>query len=1552
MSIFCLCLPIRAANSVPNIASQPTGLHFSTEPTVAEIFDARVFDEPLIPMGIEPTAEENSAIADALVRYSNRTSLDDFSGLTGFLADFPRSPWAGSLLLHLGTEYYNTGHYSKAMDAWEQAWKLCEFIHDPKAKPQSDRVLGELARMYSKLGRMQDLTALLNSTANRPLTGPGVQLIHSAQQAQWMMQHYPEVSFRCGPMALNSILAHSDPKKALNPLIFYSKSTTNGYSMAQVARLSLDLGMNYQMAFRSPGSAIVIPAVVHWKVGHYAAMLETNGDRFLIRDVTFRGSVMMSPAALEEEASGYFLVPQGPLPAGWRPVSEQEAQVVWGRGNVGSQDPNQTGPGATQTGGNPGGGNGNPNDPGNGNGSGGSGDPGDTSGGGGSCGMTTYTMNTMLASLCLNDTPVGYRPPVGPWVQFTATYNQNDANQPATFSYCNLGPDWTCNWISYITGDPANPGVNVTCYAPGGGTLSFTGYNSTNGTFSPELMTQAILRMTSSNSYELQFRSGVKKEFTKSNGATGSTRLIFMTQVIDPAGNAVQLNYDPSLRITNIVDAIGQSTILTYGNATYPYAVTMVTDPFGRSATFQYNAQGLLTQIKDVLGLSSKYSYGTNDFINALVTPYGTNTFSSGTTNGVTYLQATDPLGRSELAEAVPNNPGFLTINDSDPASTLPSGMSEFNGALTYRNTFFWDKTEFQEGAGVYTDATAYHFLHEADITVESGVLERVKKPLENAVWYNYPNQSATYAIGSQSINRPSAVGRVLDDGTTQLRQYQYNSLGWLTNSTDPLGRKFTYVYATNNIDLLQVIMTSNGRHELQSSISYNSQHRPLTVTDASGQTTTNAYNARGQILSTTDPLDAKTTFAYDTNGYVLSITGPLQSTNDVTSFSYDGFGRIHTITNTEGYTLTYAYDTLDRVTSVTHPDGTAEQFVYSNLDLVASADRLGRWTTNTFNPDRQLISTKDPLGRITQYQYCDCGALEAIFDPLGNETSWDHDIQSRVTAKHYADASAVCFIYENSTSRLHSKLDEKNQKTLYQYYEDNDLAVVGYSNAIVSTPTVTYIYDTNYNRLVEMKDGIGTTLYTYNPITPTSALGAGQVASVNGPLPNSMVTYQYDQLNRITNRSLNNVAQMVTFDALGRPTVVTNALGIFRYIHVGATPRLASESYPNGQTNLYFYYNNTNDHRLLQIQHLYPNGSLLSCFGYNYNAVGQITAWTNQWDTLPAEVWIPTYDAVDELTNVVVAGVGSAVTNYAYAYDVSGNRFMSASNGSQIQYYYNPLNQIQGSSVTLPSISYLWDAENRLVEINQATDVSEFSYDGLGRRSRIVEKNNNVVQTDIYYLWCGTEICEMRDAIGAAVLRNLFPQGELLISADGNTNYYYTRDHLNSIREAISATGVIATRYNYDPYGQKSVLEDTFQTVFGFTGDFIHNKSGLYFTLFREFNSTSGRWLSRDPLGENINNNLYSYVHNDPLRYIDRYGLCVKNDNPPQRPGTWPSACQYLGFCPSSNPPNAPVPPGLPSPTPPSPPDHPSDPKDPPDDPKDAGGWDDEPPHWFPTQY
>jgi YD repeat-containing protein len=893
--------------------------------------------------------------------------------------------------------------------------------------------------------------------------------------------------------------------------------------------------------------------------------------------------------------------------------------------------------------------------------------------------------------------------------------------------------------LSYITDTPTSRGADVSLYVEGGGTLDYNNFNPATQTYATEAMSQSVLVMLTNASYELRYPDGSRRRYSRSDGSTGSTRRIFLTQMIDPFGNAVQFNYDSQLRITNVVNAISQAMTLLYTNAAFPFAITSVVDPFGRAAQLLYNTNGLLIQITDVMGLVSHYTYGSNQFVTALTTPYGTTTFATGFTNGGSYLMATDPLSGTELLEYSQSLPVPHSLTNSD----VPHGLSTFNLFIDARDSFFWDKKAFAEGAWVWSKAHIYHWLHQSpNGNASARILESEKDPLESRIWYNYPGQSTNFgapyyldAAYTGASAQPSVVARVLDDGTTQLYSYGYNAFGNLTNSTDPLGRNFTYVYATNNLDLLQMYMTHNGKHELLNSMIYNPQHLPISFTDPSGQRTTNTYNARGQILTTTDAKNETTTFTYDTNGFLISVQGPLAGTNDTATFTYDAYNRIHTTTDPEGYTVTHSYDAFDRPVLITYPDGTTEQLVYDRLDLAATKDRLGRWTTNTYNANRQKVSTLDPLGRLTRFEWCTCGLLEAIIDPMGRKTSFTYDIESRLTAKQYADGSVETHTYENASGRPHTKTDASGHQTIMEYNADDTLKRVSYSGSTNVTPTVSFTYDPDYNRVLTMQDGIGTMIYNYNPITPVPGLGAGRVQSVSGPLPNSTVTYQYDELGRVVSGTINGAAQSVAYDALGRPTVRTNSLGAFRYAYLNATPFLTAMAYPNGQTNLYSYYPIAGDQRLKQIQNLHLNGSLLSSFGYAYNAIGHVTAWTNQWDTLPTRVWLPGYDAADEVTNVASVGGPIAVTNYTYAYDLVQNRILAKTNAVQDQFQFNSLNQLTSESAApTTSSTYEWDAANRLVAINGGTHRTEFSYDGMGRRARIVEKENGAVVADNYF--------------------------------------------------------------------------------------------------------------------------------------------------------------------------------------------------------------------------
>jgi RHS repeat-associated protein len=1484
--------------TVPKVDPPRTALEFASgTPSTSEILQVRVFEESLVPIGCEPTPAENGALGAALLRFSQRTSPDDFGSLTEFLAQHPKSAWRAALLTDLGLEYYGTAHYTRALEAWQEAWLLGQNATDARGKFLADRAVCELAGLYSRLGRMTELEALLKSVERRIFLGGASERINLAREALSMMHNQPGVSFRCGPLALRSILTSkqrfltSSPTNAMME-IFNSASTQQGFSLPQVAELSKKVGLNYQMAFRVPltpsdGERVsagrekgdfIVPSVVHWKVGHYAALVRKEGDRYLLEDPTFGNTVWATKEALAAETSGYFLIPPGDLPRGWRSVDAQEGGAVWGRGVTGSIDPdNYTAEdfvancsGAEE-----------------------SNDSGLFSSVGiWDMGMAISRVHLGIVNLQIKDTPVGYTPPVGPSVHFRVRYNQRDYLQPASEISSRFGPNWTHDWFAYIGDNPGSPLANVKYFMGGGGARTFTGFDSGTQTFAPQQFNQAQLQRTGANSYEMLFPDGSKKIF----GLRASSR-VYLTQVVDPAGNAITLTWDGNLRLAALTDAIGQVTTISYNHPSETELITKVTDPFGRFATFDYKSFDLpfdldnntntpptlvpvytLTNITDVIGLASKFSYvlegSTNLVLTAMTTPYGTSTFLA--TSGPGSIRALETLYPDGSRDRVEYNQTTNLVAFSDPPEQVPQGMVLFNQWLHGRNTFYWSRNAYAQGHGDYSKAKIYHWLHSPNIATTSGILESTKEPLEWRVSYNYAGQNTPSASVVGDTDRPTLVGRVLDDGSTQLYTYAYNRFGHVTNSIDPLGRELSYIYATNGIDLQEARQTRGANNELLSQATYNTQHQPLTMTDAAGQTTTNTYNARGQVLTTTNPKGETTAFAYNADGYLTTVDGPLPGTNDQFTFTYDAFGRARTQTDESGYTLTFDYDAMDRITTITHPDAAFSKFTYARLDLVANLDRAGRQTLFEYDSIRQLTKQTDSLGRVTRFEWCSCGSLGSLTDSMGRTTEWHSDVQGRPVSKQYADGSTIRYFYENATSRLRQIIDERQQVTQYAYNGDNSLKSLAYANSIIPTPGASYIYDSDYGRVTTMTDGTGTTRYSYHPITTTPTLGAGELASEDGPLADDTITFGYDELGRLVHRAINGVDLSVIIDAAGRRVGRTSALGAFTYAYAGASDRVASRSLPNSQAETRAYGNTVQDLLLQRITYT-VGATPVSEFLYGHDVPkGRVATWSQQAGAQPPNQFSFGYDAVNQLLSAVVTNAGTLVNTFVYTYDPVGNRLTEQVGSSNYFAAYNALNQITAGSTPGNARTNEWDALDRLVAVNAGNQRTEFTYDGLSRMVAIRQLVNGFEVSRRQFVWCGLTLCEERDVAGA-VIKRFFGQGMKVESGPNAGNYYYTRDHLSSIREITDASGNVRARYAYDPYGRRTKLAGDMDADFGFGGMFWSAEVNLNLTLFRAYDPELGRWLSRDPLQNaevSEGPNLYAYVANDPVNLTDPLGL------------------------------------------------------------------------------
>jgi YD repeat-containing protein len=175
-------------------------------------------------------------------------------------------------------------------------------------------------------------------------------------------------------------------------------------------------------------------------------------------------------------------------------------------------------------------------------------------------------------------------------------------------------------------------------------------------------------------SYELRMPDGGRQVFGLIDGAAAGPRRVFLTEIIDAAGNAVVLRYDDRLRLRALRDAAGRLTRLAYEQRDNPLVVTRITDPFGRASTITYTADGHLGWSTNTTGLTSSFTYDEAGLVTSMTTPYGTTRASHGrTAGGARFLEIIDPMGFSERVESAPTTAGPGLYWDKHVLPTAPT---------------------------------------------------------------------------------------------------------------------------------------------------------------------------------------------------------------------------------------------------------------------------------------------------------------------------------------------------------------------------------------------------------------------------------------------------------------------------------------------------------------------------------------------------------------------------------------------------------------------------------------------------------------------------------------------------------------------------------------------------------------------------------------------------------------------------------------------------------------------------------------------------------------
>jgi len=338
--------------------------------------------------------------------------------------------------------------------------------------------------------------------------------------------------------------------------------------------------------------------------------------------------------------------------------------------------------------------------------------------------------------------------------------------------------------------------------------------------------------------------------------------------------------------------------------------------------------------------------------------------------------------------------------------------------------------------------------------------------------------------------------------------------------------------------------------------------------------------------------------------------------------------------------------------------------------------------------------------------------------------------------------------------------------------------------------------------------------------------------------------------------------------------------------------------------------------------------GGTLSKFTYSVNAIGQRTALATTGSAFgnTDRGWNWAYDAYGQVTAATHAD--DTDLNRSYDYDAIGNRLESGAGVSPAaitSYTPNALNQYSAiedpqstilnpihdsdgnmTSGPLPAApasasSLVWDGENRLISATVDSTTVNYLYDA---QSRLI--SHTVGTTSTLYIYDGwNRIAEYeKDGTGHELKRSYLWGMDLSGSMQGaggvggllsmtvhdttSATFYPTYDGNGNVSEYINQNGAKVAHFEYDPFGNLTVDSESNAAAFPyrFSTKPQDQTTGLYYYGYRYYDPVTGRWPSRDPIGEMGGLNLYGFVFNNSLYWYDYLGGKPGSFNRPRNRG------------------------------------------------------------------
>ncbi|SNT25939.1 RHS repeat-associated core domain-containing protein [Anaerovirgula multivorans] len=674
--------------------------------------------------------------------------------------------------------------------------------------------------------------------------------------------------------------------------------------------------------------------------------------------------------------------------------------------------------------------------------------------------------------------------------------------------------------------------------------------------------------------------------------------------------------------------------------------------------------------------------------------------------------------------------------------------------------------------------------------------------------------------------------------------EYRYDELNRLIAITHKTGGTSRIFYDEVGNKIKEVLPENYNTSQddgLGTTYTYDKMNRLIMITNATGEVIQkNIYDTNGNLMK-----------VIDGKGY---LAGGNDDARYGMEYSHDFGNRLTTVITPEvklkgSTTASYTYDALDHI--LTYQDGEGNLTTYfrdawGRATRIIDAEEVS--TYYQYDYAGNLVMTKDGKNNTTRYSYNSLNLLASIIDPTNERITYYYDKEGRRV----------------------KEIDRNGKNLYYQYNHDNNLT----SRRVEETQEIESYYYNKDGTLLAAANNNGIDVFQYTPS------GHLKKKARNGK---TLLEYTYNKNDNVVKMKALDETTHYDYDPLGRLQRVREDNGISATYHYNIDDTLSTISYANGINHSYNY---DRDKNVISLLHKSPQGEMINNLTYTYDTRGnQLTKTENQ------ETTIYTYDEINRLKTVAYPKIGTETFDYdnagnrtfrqmgqeitTYEYDTRNRLTKSGKNGIITTYNYdnngNLLKEIEENKTT----TYHYDSFNRQIEVVKPDGSYQINhYDAMGHRVGITEKG---ISHD--FVLSGANIIAEINTNTGGVTR--YTRGHSLVATKdhrGITGYYLHNPH-RDIMNLVGDNGEIQNKYQYDAFGNITDHAARIANPFRYAGEQYDQMAEQYYLRARYYNPKIGRFTQEDTFrGDGLN--LYTYVANNPVRYVDPSGLAKCSPN------------------------------------------------------------------------